>query len=155
MDRDADERVLLAAVRTAMGVSVRAADVVGTSPVQLRALTVLSERPGLSVGQLAEGMRVAVSTASRLADRLAAAGLADRRPSAADGRSVVLRLTADGERLLDRYDDLRLADLTACLDRLPPDRRHRVLTGLRALTSPAEPPTGTGRDRTPRREDQP
>ena len=45
--RSATDQVVLAAMRLVMGISVQAADEVGVvSAVQLRAVTVLSQRPG-------------------------------------------------------------------------------------------------------------
>jgi len=78
------------------------------------------------------------SGAVRLVDRLAAAGLAERRPGA-DGRSVAVALTARGGRAAGRVRAARehaLADALAALD---PDERA-VLTALHekllaALTS--------------------
>jgi DNA-binding MarR family transcriptional regulator len=147
MAHSADDEVLLVALRSAMGVSVRAADRIGsTSLVQLRALTVLREEQGAGVGRLADRMGVAVSTASRLVDRLAAAGLAGRSPSPDDGRGVALALTPEGERLLDRYDDLRLADARSCLAAVPDDRRGDVLAALHELTAAARRSGGADRD---------
>jgi DNA-binding MarR family transcriptional regulator len=132
--RSPDDDVLLAAVRAAMAVSVRAADEIGTiSPVQLRALTVIQQSPGTNLGRLAESMQVAMSTASRLVDRLIAAGLIDRRPSPHTRREITLSLTDLGRTTLERYDDRRLAALRACVDRLPQGSRSTVVGALRML----------------------
>jgi DNA-binding MarR family transcriptional regulator len=131
--RTPDDDVLLAAVRAAMAVSVRAADEIGTiSPVQLRALTVIQQSPGTNLGRLAQSMQVAMSTASRLVDRLIAAGLIDRRPSPQTRREITLSLTDLGRTTLERYDDRRLAAVRECLDGLPGSRREDALTALRA-----------------------
>src|SRR3954463_10166431 len=75
------DEALLALARLVMDVSVRAADEMGgPSPVQLRALTVLRSSNGANLATLAEAMGVAVSTASRLVDRLTAAEWVPRRP---------------------------------------------------------------------------
>src|SRR3954470_3221324 len=76
------DEALLALARLVMDVSVRAADEMGgLSPVQLRALTVLRSSNGANLATLAEAMGVAVSTASRLVDRLTAAEWVHRRPA--------------------------------------------------------------------------
>ena len=127
---DADG-VLLELARAVVGVSTRAASELGSvSVVQLRALTVLRRGPDASLAQLARGVGGSVSTTSRLVDRLVAAGLAERRPSPASRRAVCLRLTPAGERLLDRYDGLRLGELRAALDAVPGERRPDVLAAL-------------------------
>src|SRR4051794_21919836 len=126
-----------------MGISVRAADEVDSavSAVQLRALTVLSGMPGTNLGRVAEAMGVALSTASRLVERLVAAGLVDRRTSETNRREVALRLTEHGADTLSRYDALRLEGVHRVLERLAPGDRDSVLTGLRALAR-ADAPAG-------------
>lgn len=140
--------VVLSALRLAMGISIQAADEIGTlSTVQLRAVTVLSERPGANLGELAQGMAVSLSVTSRLVDRLVAAGLAERRPSPTSGREISLWLTPAGEQTLRRYDELRLAKVHERLRELPPERAREVVSALRALiaavTGPVEASTGT------------
>jgi len=127
--------VVLSALRLTMGISVRAADEVDSdvSPTQLRALTLLSTAPGSNLGRLAEAMGVALSTASRLVERLVAAGLVDRRTSEVNRREVSLQLTEHGERTLSRYDAIRLDGMRRVLDRLPAGDRDAVLAGFRAL----------------------
>jgi DNA-binding MarR family transcriptional regulator len=133
----ADE-VLLTAVRLAMAVSIRAADQLGdVSTVQLRALTVLRGNSGANLVQLAQGMGVTVSTASRLVDRLVAAGLVDRRPSPQTRREISLALTRTGRARLRRYDDLRLSEVRACLDDIPPEQRDAVIAAVKQLTDAA------------------
>lgn len=134
MKRTSDDEVLLCALRMAMGVSVRAADEVGDiSPVQLRALTVLRETAGANLVQLAQGMGVTVSTASRLVDRLVAAGLAERRPAPQTRREIRLSLTRSGKATLTRYDRLRLEGVHRCLDHLPVDDQDTLLKALSVL----------------------
>jgi DNA-binding MarR family transcriptional regulator len=132
-----DDDVLLSTLRLAMGISVHAADEVGddVSTVQLRALTVLSDRPGCNLGTLAEGMAVALSTASRLVERLVTAELVDRRTSDTNRREVALLLTGHGRRTLDRYDAIRLDGLHSRLAALPPADRAAVLRGMRLLVA--------------------
>jgi DNA-binding MarR family transcriptional regulator len=112
MARTTDDEALLALARTVIGISTRAADALGgVSVVQLRALTVLRDLGTANLGQLAEEMGVALSTASRLVDRLVRADLVERRPSPRTRREIELVVSATGRAALDRYDDLRLAEL--------------------------------------------
>ena len=140
---DADE-VLLDTVRLAMGISVRAADAVGAdvSPVQLRALKAVSADPGGNLGRLAETLGVALSTASRLVERLVSAGMVDRRTSEVNRREVTLRLTELGASTLSHYDAMRLEGMQRVLDQLSPDERDVVMTGLRLLTQGERASTG-------------
>lgn len=132
--RTPSDRVLLTALRTAMGVSIEAADVIGSvSAVQLRAVTLLHQHPGSNLGELSRGMGVSVSVTSRLVDRLVAAGLVDKRASATSGREISLWLTEQGTATLERYDDLRLSRIRSLLQELPPERADAVLAALEAL----------------------
>jgi len=138
--RPPEDDVLLRLARTVVGISARAADRLGRlSVVQLRALTVLRELGVGNLGHLASGMGVTVSTASRLVDRLVAAGLVDRQPSPRSRRELALAVTGPGAELLERYDELRLVELRALLDRLPPDRRPDVLAALAAFADVPAP----------------
>jgi DNA-binding MarR family transcriptional regulator len=140
-----EDEVLLGTARLVVGISVRAADQIGeASLVQLRALTVLDDLAGANLVQLAESMGVTVSTASRLVDRLVAAGLTDRRPSAATRREISVTLTAHGREVLRRYDALRVEALRARLQQLPGHRRATTVDALRdlsATTDPADEPS--------------
>jgi DNA-binding MarR family transcriptional regulator len=136
----AEDDVLLRLARTVVGISTRAADELGRlSVVQLRALTVLRRFGVGNLGQLAAGMGVTLSTASRLVDRLVTAGLVDRQPSPRSRRELALVVTDLGSELLERYDDLRLHELRGLLDRLPPDRRPEVVAALGELTDVPAP----------------
>jgi DNA-binding MarR family transcriptional regulator len=139
--RDPVDEVLLTAVRWAMAISVRAADELGDlSAVQLRALTVLQDNARGNLNGLAAAMGVTVSTASRLVDRLVAAGLVDRRPSPQTRREISLSLTPAGRGRLQRYDRLRIAEARACLEAVPPDRRDSVLAALEQLVGDGADP---------------
>lgn len=134
MAQGPEDEVLLAAARLAMAVSLRAADAIGeVSAVQLRAVTVLAARDGAKLVDLAEELGVTVSTASRLVDRLVAAGLVDRRRSVEVRREIRLSLTPAGREMLDRYDGVRLSTFRDSLGHLGPDERQSVIAALGAL----------------------
>ena len=140
MNGQREDAALIDATRAIVGIATAAADELGeVSVVQLRALTVLSELAPASLGQLAEGIGVTPSTTSRLVDRLVSGGFAERRPSPESRRQIELRLTAQGEATLARYDELRLRRLRAGLDRLPADRRSAVVEALVEFSEAARP----------------
>jgi DNA-binding MarR family transcriptional regulator len=129
MMRPAEDEVLLALARRVVAISTGAADQLGgVSVVQLRGLTVLRERGTANLGRLADEMGVALSTASRLVDRLVRAGLVHRRPSPRTRREIELEVSPQGLATLDRYDDLRLAGLHAALAQV--GDRAEVLAAL-------------------------
>jgi DNA-binding MarR family transcriptional regulator len=126
-----DDDVLLGLARTVVGISTAAADRLGRiSVVQLRALTVLHDLGTATLGDLARGMAVTVSTASRLVDRLVAAGFVVREPSPGSRRALALRMAPAGQEILDRYDRHRLELLQEVLSRLPAAERAAVLAAF-------------------------
>lgn len=140
MARTSDDEVLLALTRAVMGISTAAADRLGgISVVQLRALTVLRALGTATLGELAEGMGVTLSTTSRLVDRLVAAGLAVREPAPGNRRALALRVAADGREALDRYDRDRLEAMRATLERIPEATRAAVLSAFEAFAEAARP----------------
>jgi DNA-binding MarR family transcriptional regulator len=104
------------------------------SPTQLRALTALGRYGELNLSQLAEALGALPSSASRLCDRLEAAGLLTRDTGRASRRAVSLRLTADGEALLEQARQRRLV-----LDIMPAAGRAELAEGLAAFQQAAEP----------------
>ena len=137
--RTPEDDVLLRLARMVVGISARAADQLGAlSVVQLRALTTLRDLRAGNLGQLAASMGIAVSTASRLVDRLVAAGVVDRQPSPRSRREVALVITDRGRELLERYDDLRLDELRSLVGRMTPSRRSDVLDALAEMSAAAE-----------------
>ena len=138
-----DDAALLILTRTVVGVSARAAGRLGgVSVTQLRALTLVQELAGAPLARLAGELGITVSTASRLVERLVGAGLVDRRVVPTNRRAVELRLTPAGTALLARYDESRLAELRAWLDRVPAERRDPVRAALADLAAAAGGPAG-------------
>jgi DNA-binding MarR family transcriptional regulator len=77
---------------------------------QMGVLMALVENPGgLSIRDLAAGEQIDAGNASRTAAKLADGGLLCREPSAADGRSVLVKATpagfALGRKLIQRRDE--------------------------------------------------
>jgi DNA-binding MarR family transcriptional regulator len=73
----------------------------GVTSLQYQAILAICAWSGpISVGDLAAQLLVRHSSALQLFDRLAAAGLARREPSPQDGRVALLKLTAEGDRVL-------------------------------------------------------
>ncbi len=74
----------------------------GISGAQVWALSVVRDRPGIGVGDLARAMDVHQSTASNLLRALIDAGLVVSGRGAADRRAVQLQVTAQGQRILKK-----------------------------------------------------
>ena len=104
-------------IRRFLNFSENAARAAGIEPQQHQALLALKGLPPAlpaTVGALAERLQIRHHSAVELSRRLEAKGLLQRIRSRADAREVLLRVSARGERLLERLslshrDELRTA----------------------------------------------
>jgi DNA-binding MarR family transcriptional regulator len=112
---------------------------VRVSPTQLRALTAVGRYGDLNLSQLAEALGALPSSASRLCDRLEAAGLLMRDTGRASRRAVSLRLTPEGEALLEQARTKRQELIAQVLDAMTPSGREDLAEGLAAFQRAAEP----------------
>ncbi|MFJ8630769.1 MarR family winged helix-turn-helix transcriptional regulator [Streptomyces sp. NPDC093568] len=95
-------------------------------PRQIRALRAVRRRPALNLTGLAEHLRVGLPTASRLCDRLEAAGLLRRGVRPDDRREVSLEVTDAGRVFLADITELLSLRLATALDEAPPTGRARL-----------------------------
>ena len=85
--------------------------------------------------EIAEGLQIDASTATRAVDRLAARALVDRGRDPADGRFTRVTLTAEGRRIHDALRARRLAFVSAILDRFDTGDRARLVELLPRLAA--------------------
>jgi DNA-binding MarR family transcriptional regulator len=149
-DRDAGAE-LAAAVEAAAGALVialgRAEEAIlpRVSVSQLRALLIIGRQAPTNLNQLADELGAIPSSGSRLCDRLVAAGLVTRRTGSVDRREVELRVSAEGERLVDQLREVRREQLAVVLAAMDPAGRHALLAGLREFQRAAERLDAAGR----------
>jgi DNA-binding MarR family transcriptional regulator len=93
----------------------------GIGPAQLSALSVLVFGGDTTLGRLAAAEHVRPPTMTRIVAALEAAGLVRKEPSADDRRSVRIRATPAGRRLMQMARQRRIRALAARLDGLPAD----------------------------------
>lgn len=116
---------------------------------QLRALHAVGRGHEVNLTRLAEQMGVSLSTASRLCDRLEAAGFLERGVPPSSRREVCLTLTDGGRRLVAQVAECRRRHLAAVLESMPAEGRAALLNGLHAfhaawtVTCPPRPEDGT------------
>ncbi len=97
----------LAAFRVALRRFLAASEAISRSakitPQQYQAMLAIRAWPGdaMTMTDLAEQLLLTHHAAVQMVNRLTKAGLAERLPSATDGRSVVLRLSDAGSALVD------------------------------------------------------
>ncbi|MFC8202239.1 MarR family winged helix-turn-helix transcriptional regulator [Streptomyces sp. NPDC057298] len=110
---------------------------------QLRALRAVELTPDLNLTGLAERLDIGLPTASRLCDRLEAAGLLERLLHPRKRREVQLRLTRHGGHVLRDVAERRTRALAAALQEMDADGRAALSSGLKAFLaaqSTAVPP---------------
>jgi DNA-binding MarR family transcriptional regulator len=123
--------------------SARDAQTPTVPPAQLRVLSIISDNRHTNMSRLADALDVVPSSASRLCDRLEAAGLLRRVPDPRDRREVRLMLTPSARRLLDQIRERRRAALAEVLDRMSPGAREELLRSLKSFAGAAEPGENT------------
>jgi DNA-binding MarR family transcriptional regulator len=101
---------------------------------QIRALHMIAHRRHCAMGDLAERLGVAMSTATLLADRLEQRGWVQRVDDPEDRRVVRLALTPEGRGVVEQRRQQRRIQLQGALGRMPAEKREALIEGLRALT---------------------
>jgi DNA-binding MarR family transcriptional regulator len=133
----AEETKALQAVRGLVGALSQAARLIeqrtGVSNAQLFLLQQIAAEPDLSVNALAARAMTHQSTASVVLSRLERRGLVQRVRSPEDGRSVVLRLTPAGRRLLRRAPAPATNQIVDAITRLKPAEVKMLRQGVCAL----------------------
>jgi DNA-binding MarR family transcriptional regulator len=110
----------------------------------LELLRLVAERPGLRVQEAAGALRLAPNTVSTLVNKLAGAGLLERRRDRRDGRAAQLHLSGAAVERMAAWRDRRQALVVHALGSLAQADRDAVagaLPALRRLADALERPT--------------
>jgi DNA-binding MarR family transcriptional regulator len=113
-------------------VEERLADV---PPAQMRALLTIEQAGSLNLSRLADALGAKLSPASRLVDRMQAAGLLTRDRSAASRREIVLVPTEAGRQLAEWVRSRRRTAIREVMQTMSPDGRAALAAGLRELAA--------------------
>jgi DNA-binding MarR family transcriptional regulator len=105
---------------------------------QLRVLFIVRQHGAINLSGLAAELGALLSSASRLCDRLEIAGLIVRDPGLQSRREITIRLSIDGEALLDRVRGHRQGELRRVLAEMPAAARNALLTGLLQFRAAAD-----------------
>ncbi len=114
----------------------------GVSRAQWQVLFALSRNEGINQTGLADWLEVETITLCRMVDRLADAGLVERRPDPTDRRAWRLYLTQAAHPLLDQLKTLGDAVVAEAVGTIDPDdlaTTLAVLTAVRTNLSSREP----------------
>lgn len=105
---------------------------------QLNALLALERAEGINLGGLAAELKMLLSSASRLCDRLVASGLVERVPGRADRREIALYLTSSSRQVLAELRAIRRRMLGEVLERMSGAGRAALLRGLTEFADAAD-----------------
>jgi len=111
-----------------------------TAPVsasQIRVLFVLEHSDGINLRMLAKALGSTPPSASRLCDRLQAAGFVVRKPSTTSRRELRLHLSRRGRSFLAGLRTRREATLQSVLEQMSVTKRTALLEGLEAFCAAA------------------
>jgi DNA-binding MarR family transcriptional regulator/GNAT superfamily N-acetyltransferase len=100
---------------------------------EARVLYELAHRDNATAADLARDLSVDAGYLSRILRRFQTRGLLTRSPSAADGRSSLVRLTARGRQAFAPLDSRARREVSAMLDPLPPEERHDVVAAMETI----------------------
>jgi DNA-binding MarR family transcriptional regulator len=111
------------------------------SPTTASILLAVGREGPLTAGDIARRERLAKPSVTAAVEKLAAAGLVERRADAADGRVVLVAITAAGRRRIDARSARRNAWLAERLRTLEPADLEAVAKAadiIDRITAPAE-----------------
>ena len=107
-------------------------------PAQSELLRLTAARPGISVADAAQELRLAPNTVSTLVGRLTDAGLLSRERGAQDARTALLAVTDKARRRLAEFRDLRAELAGQALARLTQQDQQALAAAVPALLRLAE-----------------
>lgn len=93
-------------------------------PAQSHMIEIIGERGGLTVTQIADEYMITKGAVSQITTFLAEKGLIVKTPSPRGGRTTVLSLSDEGQRVLAEHRALHQSmteNIAALADRLPPE----------------------------------
>lgn len=126
--------------RVLVGVIAASVEEVGSTVTvpQLRVLVMAADHSPLTLGNVAEGLGVHPSNATRTCDRLVSAGLLNRRDDPHDRRQLQLTLTRKGRRMVDSVLEHRRVAIERVMVQMDPVSAARLGAALSEFLRAAE-----------------
>ena len=103
----------------------------GVSQTQCFLIVEIGRRPGSSVKELAEILRMDKSAISRSVEELVQKGLVERNPSKEDRRYVELCLLPKGQERFEKIEHDMYLKFKEVWDRIPAEKHEQVLESLK------------------------
>ena len=100
------------------------------TPVQLSCIRFTHHHPEASVGMVADGLGVSAAAAAKLIDRLVKKGLLTREEDPQDRRVLKIKLTPEGQKLLETICSLETEFFTSIIKRMSPDSLKGLELGM-------------------------
>lgn len=120
------------------------AEASGLTLGQMKTLSFLYHNGRSPVGEIAEGLGLAMPTASELVDKLAERDLVERETNPENRRQVLVSLTETGTAIGTQIFELRRAQIREAFADLDTSEQQVVVRGLRALCQAVGPlPAGS------------
>ena len=110
----------------------------GLTPAQFDIVVTLGNTAGMTFKELGSRTLITKGTLTGVVDRLEARGLVERLASPTDGRSTLVRLTAEGDRVFREVFEPHLAFLAPAFESLPECGRKELEKRLRQLREALE-----------------
>jgi DNA-binding MarR family transcriptional regulator len=123
---------------------MRHPSVEGSTVPQVKALWFLAHNAPCTVGELANGLGIAMATASEAVDRLVERSLIERQADPADRRRVMLTLATQGRSMMDDLLAIRRHQMRTAFARLPAADRAAFVNALRVLIEVLAEDAGLG-----------
>ena len=102
----------------------------GVSTAQCFILVEIGRKPGISVKELAEILRIDKSGVSRSVEELVQNGFVERNPSKEDRRYVVLHLLPKGQERFEKIENDMYLKFKEVLEQIPEEKREQVIEAL-------------------------
>ena len=103
----------------------------GVSTTQCFMIVEIGRKPGISVKELAEILRMDKSGVSRAVEELVQKGFVERKPAKEDRRYVVLTLLPKGQERFEKIENDMYLKFKAVLEQIPEEKREQVVDALR------------------------
>lgn len=107
-------------------------------PARSELLRLTARRPGISVAEAAQELRLAPNSVSTMVSKLTADGLLARDRADSDGRSVRLTVTPAGTERIAQWQDIRADAAGRALGLLDEADRQAIRAAIPALSRLAE-----------------
>ncbi len=130
--------LLFFAYRDFVGDADRLLESYGFGRAHHRVLYFVSRRPGLTIAELLEILRITKQSLNRVLRELVEKNFVEARAGAADRRRRELYATSEGERLALRLAEAQTRRFAVALDKLGPMGRQSAAGFLRAMIDPQE-----------------